>query len=186
MDIYSPKVLSDRTIKNFLPTRLAIKELAGQLYFCKSKMKDIEKYTGSGVRWLNIVKKYGKDNIKTLWVSDWYYCPHEIQEVALHFSRENQIVENDKWANLNPENGLDGGRRENNHLKIYNQLPRSEEHLALQSAGRKKYYDSRTEPGSRAKKVMVDTIVYGSITEACTKIGTSWYLLLKSGRATIV
>jgi hypothetical protein len=109
MDIYSPKVLSDRTIQNFLPTRLAIKELAGQLYFCKSAAKDIEKYSGSGVRWKKRIKKYGKENVKTLWVSDWYHCPHEIQEVALHFSKENMIVESDRWANIKPENGLDGG-----------------------------------------------------------------------------
>ena len=29
--------------------------------------------------------------------------------MALDFSRENQIVESKKWANLKPENGLDGG-----------------------------------------------------------------------------
>lgn len=109
MCIYAPIVLSDRTIQNFVPTRLAIKELAGQLYFCKSIREDIERYQGSGVIWKKRIKKYGADNIKTLWVSDWYYCPYEIQEVALHFSRENQIVENDHWANIKPENGLDGG-----------------------------------------------------------------------------
>jgi hypothetical protein len=109
MDIYSPKVLSDRTIQNFLPSRLAIKELAGKLYFCKSTKANIESYTGSGIYWKKRIKKYGKENVKTLWVSDWYHCPHEIQEVALHFSRENQIVENERWANIKPENGLDGG-----------------------------------------------------------------------------
>jgi hypothetical protein len=116
MDIYSPKVLSDRTIQNFLPTRLAIKELAGQLYFCKSTRKDIAKYSGSGHRWKCRIKKYGRDNIKTLWISDWYHCPHEIQEVALHFSKENMIVESDRWANIKPENGLDGGSPKGTNL----------------------------------------------------------------------
>ena len=108
MTIYEPKILSERILRNFVPTRLAIKELAGQFYFCKSIRKDIECYSGSGVVWKKRIKKYGKNNIKTLWVSDWYYDPYEIQEIALHFSRENQIVESDKWANIKPENGLDG------------------------------------------------------------------------------
>jgi hypothetical protein len=110
MCIYEPQVLSERTIQNFVPTRLAIKKLAGILYFCKSTEENILRYPGSGVVWKDRIKKYGKENIETLWVSDWYFCPHEIQKVALEFSRENQIVESDKWANLKPENGLDGGR----------------------------------------------------------------------------
>jgi hypothetical protein len=107
--IYDPKVLSERTINNFIPTRLAIKELNGVLYFCKTSRQNIIDYRGSGIKWKNIVKKYDKENIKTLWVSDWYHDPYEIQEVALHFSKENRIVESDKWANLIPENGLNGG-----------------------------------------------------------------------------
>jgi hypothetical protein len=109
MNIYDPQVLSERTINNFIPTRLAIKELNGVLYFCKTSRENIIEYRGSGIKWKNIVKKYGKENIKTLWVSDWYCDPYEIQEVALHFSKENQIVESNKWANLIPENGLNGG-----------------------------------------------------------------------------
>lgn len=109
MDIYQPRAIMEETVAKFRPTRLAIKELAGQLYFCKSITKDICAYPGSGVRWQKRIKKYGKENIKTLWVSDWYHCPHEIQEVALHFSKENQIVESETWANIKPENGLDGG-----------------------------------------------------------------------------
>jgi hypothetical protein len=108
-NIYDKTIISESTRERFRPTRLAIKELAGQLYFCKSTLQDIHSYSGSGVRWKKRITKYGKENIKTLWVSDWYYCPYEIQEVALHFSRENRIVENERWANIKPENGLDGG-----------------------------------------------------------------------------
>jgi hypothetical protein len=107
-DIYSPIIITQKIIDEFEPTRLAIKELAGKKYFCKSGREDIVKYTGSGVNWLKRVKKYGKQNINTLWVSDWYYCPHEIQEAALQFSKENQIVESESWANMKPENGIDG------------------------------------------------------------------------------
>ncbi len=55
------------------------------------------------------MKKYGKKNVKTHWVSDWYSDPYEIQRIALHFSYENNIDKSEKWANLKPENGLDGG-----------------------------------------------------------------------------
>lgn len=108
IDIYTPITITQKIIDEFEPTRLAIKELAGKLYFCKSTKPDFIKYVGSGVYWLRRVKKYGKKNVRTLWVSDWYHCPHELQEVALNFSRENQIVESDKWANMKPENGIDG------------------------------------------------------------------------------
>lgn len=55
------------------------------------------------------VKLHGKKNIRTLWISDWYYDPDQILEDALQFSYENMIVESEKWANLKVENGLDGG-----------------------------------------------------------------------------
>ena len=96
-------------ITNFKPTRLYIKELAGVKYFGKSIGTNIEGYTGSGIVWKCRIKKYGKENIRTLWISDWYHDPHEVMEVALHFSKENNIVESEEWANLKPENGLEGG-----------------------------------------------------------------------------
>ena len=108
MCIYQPGILSEEIIKKFVPTRLSIKEISGVKYFCKSTKQNFTRYVGSGTRWLNLVKKYGRKNVKTLWISDWYHCPYEIQEVALHFSKENEIVESDKWANIKPENGLDG------------------------------------------------------------------------------
>jgi hypothetical protein len=106
---YQPKVITEDAIKRFRPTRLIVKELAGILYFCKSTVDDIERYPGSGKIWKDRIKKYGKENINTLLVSDWYYCPHEVQKDALKFSEENHIVESKKWANAKPEDGLDGG-----------------------------------------------------------------------------
>ena len=111
-----------------MPTRLAIKKLAGILYFCKSTVENISIYSGSGVEWKDRIKKYGKENIETLWISDWYICPHEIQRVALDFSRENQIVESDKWANLKPENGLDGGSKKGHKKSKESVTKRSGDH----------------------------------------------------------
>jgi hypothetical protein len=111
MSIYQIKPITQKILDRFQPTRLAIKELNGIKYFCKSITEDIVSYPGSGKVWKYRIKKYGKQNIKTLWVSDWYYDPYEIQRIALGFSEENQVVESDEWANMKPEDGLDGGRQ---------------------------------------------------------------------------
>jgi hypothetical protein len=91
------------------PTYLYIKQhsVTGLKYFGKTTEKDPYKYSGSGTRWTNHIKKHGKDFIKTIWVSDLYYDT-SIVEIALHFSKENNIVESNDWANLMLENGLDG------------------------------------------------------------------------------
>jgi hypothetical protein len=108
-DIYSPITITEDIERQFRPTRLAVKELNGVKYLCKSVKSDFDRYTGSGEYWKKIVKKYGKKNIKTLWVSDWFTCPHHIQQFALMYSEYNQVVESDEWANLKAENGIDGG-----------------------------------------------------------------------------
>ncbi len=95
--------------KLYKPSRLYIKRLAGVYYFGKTNSKDIYKYTGSGKVWKDRIKKYGKEKIETLWVSDWYTDPLEIEQVAKQFSIENNIVTSSTWANLKEENGLDGG-----------------------------------------------------------------------------
>lgn len=108
VSIYTPINITEEIERNFKPTRLSVKELNGVKYLCKSTLHDFEKYTGSGVHWKKIVKKYGRNNVKTLWVSDWFYCPHHLQDFALMYSEYNQVVESDEWANLKPETGLDG------------------------------------------------------------------------------
>ena len=109
MNIYSSITITEQIKQSFKPCRLYIKELAGIKYFGKTS-RDPYKYSGSGKIWLNRIKKYGKENIKTLWVSDWFYDPDSIQEYALEFSKTNLIVESKEWANLQAENGIAGGR----------------------------------------------------------------------------
>lgn len=107
MSVYKKIIITEEILSIYKPTRLCIKKLAGIYYFCKSTRHDIFKYTGSGIKWKNLIKKYGRKNIETLWVSDWYYSAQEIHDVAIHFSEENDIVNSDKWANQVPEWGLD-------------------------------------------------------------------------------
>jgi hypothetical protein len=92
------------------PTYLYIKQhsITGLKYFGKTTYDNPYKYTGSGLYWKKHIKKHGKQFITTLWVSDLYYDT-SIVEHALHFSYENNIAKSDNWANLIPENGIDGG-----------------------------------------------------------------------------
>jgi hypothetical protein len=97
--------LNQQVIK---PTWLYIKQhsITGLKYFGKTT-RDPEKYKGSGKRWVNHLNAHG-DNVKTIW-SRLFVDKNELVEFALNFSTENNIVESDEWANLMPENGLDGG-----------------------------------------------------------------------------
>jgi hypothetical protein len=90
------------------PTYLYIKQhsVTGLKYFGKTTA-DPYKYTGSGTYWKSHIKKYDKKHIVTLWVSE-IYTDTSISEFALQFSVNNNIVESSEWANLIPENGLDG------------------------------------------------------------------------------
>lgn len=103
-------MLSTSIYKPITPTYLYIKQhsVTGLKYFGKTTKTDPYKYSGSGTYWKKHCKKHGKKFVKTLWVSDLYYDT-SIVEIALHFSKENNIVESNDWANLILENGLDGG-----------------------------------------------------------------------------
>ena len=91
------------------PTYLYIKQhsITGLKYFGKTS-GDPYKYNGSGKHWKTHIKKHGKEHVKTLWVSELYHDT-SISDYALQFSIKNNIVESKQWANLKPENGLDGG-----------------------------------------------------------------------------
>jgi hypothetical protein len=93
-----------------VPTYLYIKQhsITGMKYFGKTSKVDPYKYNGSGKYWKRHIKKYGKEYIETLWISEPYFNT-SISEFALNFSIEYNIIESKEWANLKLENGLDGG-----------------------------------------------------------------------------
>jgi hypothetical protein len=93
------------------PTVLYIKQhsITKLKYFGKTTSKNPLKYKGSGVDWRLHLKEYGSEHIITLWVSEPFTDSIVISEFALAFSKDNNIVESDLWANIIPENGLDGG-----------------------------------------------------------------------------
>jgi hypothetical protein len=92
------------------PTYLYIKQhsITGLKYFGKTT-RDPYKYPGSGTHWIRHYKLHGSKFIKTLWVSQ-LYSDTSISEFALAFSELFDIVNSEEWANLKPENGLDGGK----------------------------------------------------------------------------
>jgi hypothetical protein len=90
------------------PTFLYIKQhaITGKLYFGKTA-KDPETYLGSGTYWRKHIKKHGTEHVITVWYC-LFYDTTTISEFALSFSAMHNIVESTDWANLRPENGLDG------------------------------------------------------------------------------
>lgn len=98
-------------MKAFKPTRLMIKSHAatGLKYFCKTTRENFLEYKGSGVVWTRHLNKHGKEFVITEWYSQPFTNPDDIKEFALLFSELHNIVESDKWANLKPEDGLEGG-----------------------------------------------------------------------------
>lgn len=72
-------------------------------YFTEEELQ--KKYHGSGSYWVRHLNKHGNDVSIHLYG---IYDKSEVANVAMKFSIENNIVESKEWANLKPENGLDG------------------------------------------------------------------------------
>jgi len=128
-------------MKDFIPTFLYIKRhpVTGLLYLGKTSGSEqylLKEYLGSGNYWEDHLRIHGEENIETPW-----YCLYtekeELVRFALMLSEQMNIVkvkdENGKkiWANLRPENGLDGG------VKGVKCGPQSESHKINNAAARK-------------------------------------------------
>lgn len=92
-------------------TYLCVKthKITGLKYFCKTSNKDPYKYKGSGKYWKRHIEKHGYE-VNTEIIA--FFDENEKEEMvkfALKYSDENNIAESKEWANLKPENGLDGG-----------------------------------------------------------------------------
>ena len=99
------------THQEFSPTYLCVKQhsVTGKLYFCKTTKSydQMLQYVGSGTYWRKHLRRHGEEHVITLW-----YCLFTEREscigFALSFSAQENIVESNNWANLRPENGIDG------------------------------------------------------------------------------
>lgn len=127
-------------------------QITGLKYFGKTK-RDPYKYNGSGRYWKKHIKKHGVKHINTLQVFS-FSNQEQCSKFALDFSIQNNIVESIEWANLKPENGLDGGDNsifidynkvvKNKKGKTYEEIYGVEKALLLRRM--------RSESNSRTKK----------------------------------
>ena len=97
----------------FKPTYLYIKqhEVTGLKYFGKTTRSEsflLENYKGSGKHWTRHINKHGVDKVNTIWYS-LFTNRDDLIEFATFFSEEFDIVKSKQWANILPENGIDGG-----------------------------------------------------------------------------
>jgi hypothetical protein len=168
-------------MKSFLPTWLYIKRhrITGLKYFGKTVSVDPYTYCGSGKVWLRHINKYGKEYIDTIWICK-FDNKNELIDFALAFSEIFNIVNSTEWANISPENGIDGGYRVNNHFKILNSMPMSE--------SRKKSI-SKSQiglPGRKVVPIEISGIRYESIRTASNNLGIceqELYRWVKNGKA---
>ncbi len=133
---------------NFKPTYLMIKEheITGLQYLCKTIKKDPIKYKGSGAYWLRHIKIYGRCHVKTIWYELYTDIDHLVSE-ALALSENYDIVNSNKWANLKPENGLDGFESSNSKIIQLNRVNNNTHHL-LDGNIQRDYQNSRVENGT--------------------------------------
>jgi len=103
--------ITESAIKNFKPTYLYIKRhsVTGLMYFGKTTRNytSLMKYSGSGTYWKNHIKKYGKDDIETIWCEK-FTDIYDLVDFSLLFSELFSISDSDIWANQMDENGLGG------------------------------------------------------------------------------
>lgn len=83
--------------------------ITGLQYFGKTS-RDPYNYKGSGVYWKRHLKTHGNDVATEIIASfDDITQKEELIQFATNYSNTHKICESKLWANLKPENGLDGG-----------------------------------------------------------------------------
>jgi len=96
----------------FKPTIFYIKRhsLTGLKYFGKTTnlMVTNGRYRGGGKYWKTHIKKHGVRYVETIWKSEVFTDKDECVIFGLIFSNLFTIVESYEWANLEPENGING------------------------------------------------------------------------------
>lgn len=88
----------------------------GMKYLCKCSNRDPLKYSGSGIRWLNHIKKYGKKDISTKIIKE-FSSNKTLSIYATKISEKLNVVEDEYFANLTHETGGGGSTSETNAMK---------------------------------------------------------------------
>lgn len=79
-----------------------------KLFYFGKTIRNPFNYIGSGSRWLKHINKNGKEYVRTIIVFS-YNTLEEAKDFALKFSIENNIVEDNQWANYKTEDCETGG-----------------------------------------------------------------------------
>jgi hypothetical protein len=157
------------------PTALLIKThlITGLKYFCKTTiLNKINTYCGSGLHWKRHLKIHGKKFSTEL--IGIYYEKELLVAAALKFSTDNNIVESDEWANMKPENGLDGalpGHKRPDVAERNKNWQRSEEtRKKMKASGKIKVFSqSHRDNLSKSGKVRVFSQSHRDALAAATK-----------------
>jgi len=107
----------------------------GLKYFGKTIREDVSTYKGSGRYWIRHLKVHGYD-VSTEVVASFEEESQELKDFCKNFSEENNIVESEAWANLTPEDGVNGWPAGRPRGKL--RVPRSQQYrlkMSMAKAG---------------------------------------------------
>ena len=95
--------------QEFKQTHIYVKthNVTGLKYLGMTTKSDVHYYRGSGLLWKRHIKKHGYD--VTTEVIGTFTNRDLCTEFALKYSTDHDIVASSQWANLIPENGINGG-----------------------------------------------------------------------------
>lgn len=119
--------------------------ITGLKYFGKTVSKNPFKYNGSGKYWVRHITKHDKKYVKTIEI--WGFDNQDLcTEFALKFSKENNIVESEQWANLKIEDGFQGGSDKGSMSE------EGKTNISLANSGRKNPHLSNLNKSREGKK----------------------------------
>ena len=123
------------TMKNQVTLYIGTHNNSGLKYFGKTTQyftqEDLQKYYhGSGKDWNIHLEEFGDDVTMEIYG---IFSEEEVENKALTFSLINDITESKLWANMKPENGLDGGsavgHTKSEETKEKMRKPKSKSHI---------------------------------------------------------
>lgn len=114
----------------------------GLNYLCKTTRTNIDSYKGSGHYWKRHIKAHGKEHVQNIWFC-WFFDEESIKECALMLSEMYDIVNSDEWANLQPENGMDGASHGNTQMVGKTHSPETKKKMSVAAKGKPKSAESK-------------------------------------------
>ena len=139
----------------FKPTVLLVMShnVTGLKYFCKTSLLDrVQRYKGSGTRWINHLNVHGKDI--SVGIMGFYTDEQRCNYAALEFSKVNNIAISDEWANIVEETGLMSGvsmAGENNPFYGKTHTPEAIEKIKISAIGNSHNKGAYRSPENCAK-----------------------------------